>query len=237
MLWRVDAEAEDGPLNFFLEYRTVEGTSPSLPGQFRTAFTGVLSGYELADLLGENSRLAEAETEIRDAMSASLVARGIRPEAVGISQMILPANVSRAVVQRMQAERNTLAETERTKGNVMAANIRADANTKAEKIRAFALQRAEDIRSRGQEQAAQYLSQMSEDPDLAVFLVWLDALEASLSDYTTVILPTYAAPFHLLNPNAATFRRSVPMPADGEYAAGDEESDVDEGELIAEQGP
>ena len=40
---------------------------------------------------------------------------------------------------------------------------------------------------------------MSRDEDLAIFLIWLDALEQALAQNTTVILETDFAPWHLMN--------------------------------------
>ena len=59
-------------------------------------------------------------------------------------------------------------------------------------FRAYAGRRAEEIRAEGEARAAKYLEQMQEEPELATFLVWLDALQRSLSK-TTLILPWNAA--------------------------------------------
>jgi hypothetical protein len=39
---------------------------------------------------------------------------------------------------------------------------------------------------------------MGEDEELAVFLLWLDALEKSLSQNTTYVIDTAVEPWHLL---------------------------------------
>lgn len=212
LLWKIRPEGER---RFFEKNSSIEGATKNLPGQFRTAFTGTLSQYNFSDLVGPASRLPAAEDAIKRALTETLVDLGIEPVAVGISQVMLPAKTSRAVLQRMQATRNVRAEAERYKGNAEAERIQSEAKTMADKIRAFATQRAEEIRALGEVQAAKYLEQMSEDQeseDLAVFLVWLNALERALGDNTTVILPTYLEPFHLLNPKDSTTRGSIPQP-------------------------
>lgn len=212
LLWKI---REGGEQQFVKENSSIEGATQNLPGQFRTAFTGTLSQYSFDDLVGPASRLRAAEDAIKRALTETLVDLGIEPVAVGISQVMLPAKTSRAVLQRMQATRNVRAEAERYKGNAEAERIQSEAKTMADKIRAFATQRAEEIRALGEVQAAKYLEQMSQDQeseDLAVFLVWLNALERALGDNTTVILPTYLEPFHLLNPNDATTRGAIPQP-------------------------
>jgi regulator of protease activity HflC (stomatin/prohibitin superfamily) len=77
---------------------------------------------------------------------------------------------------------------------------------------AFASQRAEDIRAEGEEQAAEYLKQMGEDEDLAIFLTWLDAVKSSLSKNTTLVLESNIAPWHLMNLNAKTNEAGIPQP-------------------------
>ena len=210
LLWRIRA---GGEMDFSKRYVSIEEATRQLPGVFRTAFTGALSQYEFNDLVGPESRLPDAEEAIKAAMADTLLEAGVEPVAVGISQVMLPAKTTRAVLQRMQATRNVRAEAERYKGNAEAERIQSEAKTMADKIRAFATQRAEEIRAQGEVQAARYLEQMSQDEEseeLAVFLVWLSALERALSDNTTVILPAYLEPFHLLNPGQSATGSAAP---------------------------
>lgn len=212
LLWRI---REGGEMAFSQNYSSIDGATQQLPGQFRTAFSGALSQYDFGDLVGSESRLPDAEEAIKAAMTETLLEGGVEPVAVGISQVMLPAKTTRAVLQRMQATRSVRAEAERYKGNAEAERIQSEAKTMADKIRAFATQRAEEIRAQGEVQAAKYLEQMSQDEEseeLAVFLVWLSALERALGDNTTVILPTYLEPFHLLNPGQASTRGAIPQP-------------------------
>jgi membrane protease subunit HflC len=212
LLWRI---REGGEMDFFKRYVSIDGATDQLPGQFRTAFTGALSQYEFNDLVGQESRLPAAEEAIRVAMTDALFAEGVEPVSVGISQVMLPAKTTRAVLQRMQATRNVRAEAERYKGNAEAERIQSEAKTMADKIRAFATQRAEEIRALGEVQAAKYLEQMSQDEeseDLAVFLVWLNALQRALGNNTTVVLPVEVEPFHLLTPGATSAGEPIPQP-------------------------
>ena len=114
----------------------------------------------------------------------------------------------------MKATRDVLARSEEAKGKAEASRIRAEASTKADRIRAYAGRRAEEIRAEGEARAAKYLEQMQEEPELATFLVWLDALQRSLSKNTTLILPWNAAPWHLMQPGTAaqTAAGDIPQP-------------------------
>jgi membrane protease subunit HflC len=213
LLWQIRTE-DDGPLEFYNRYVSTDGARESLEGELRTEFTGVLSGYRFNDLLGENSRLAEAEDEIRLALESSLVAGGVQPVAVGINHVVLPSRTTEAVLNRMKATRNALESIERSKGEAEANRIFREAEAKGQKILAFADRRAEEIKALGDEQAAAIQTEMAEAPELAIFLIWLDGLEKSLTDNVTAILPAAIAPWHLMNPAGVAYEGAIPVPAE-----------------------
>ncbi len=212
MMWQVDT-VNDGPLKFFEHHpEGVEDANQWLLGEFVTAIRSALSRYAFDDLIGTKSKLATAEQAILDEMK-KLKSRGIEPKSVGITQLMLPPSTTRAVLTRMQATRAYLSQAERDKGNAQASGIDSRAMAQAEKIRSFANQRAEEIRSAGNKDAAKYIEAMGQDQELAIFLAWLDTLQASLSDQTTFVVPTLFAPFHLLRLDTATDGRGMPQPA------------------------
>ena len=196
LMWKIDA---DNLLTFFGSFpESMEDADSVLRDQLQTAVKAGLGRYAFDDLIGAGSRLHRAEQDIRDQL-ASLGAMGIDPVTVGISQVLLPAKTTRAVLERMRATRQRLTETERTKGRSDAVGIQSEAKSDVDKLRAFADRRAEEIRGIGEARAAEYIEQMNVNPELAIFLVDLEALKASLESYTTVFLSDQQAPFHLLN--------------------------------------
>jgi membrane protease subunit HflC len=197
-------------LNFFRSHGSAEVAKGSIDGQFRDALS-VLSSYSFDELTGATNKLSAAETSILDRLT-TLKASGIVPVSVGINRLLLPPKTTTAVLNRMQARRETLAEQRRAKGMADAEAIRAEARAKHDKIMAFASQRAEDIRAEGEAQAAEYLQQMGEDEELAIFLAWLDALETSLSQNTTLVLESNVAPWHLMNLDSETQVGEIPKP-------------------------
>lgn len=214
LMWQVDT---DKVLTFYQSVPTIEDLDRVLSDNLSTGVKGALGHYSFDELVGAESRLPEAERRIYTEL-ASLETIGIRPVTVGISQMVLPPKTTRAVLDRMQATRDKLAETERFKGNSDAAGIRSEANTVADKLRAFADQRSEAIKALANQQAAQYLEQMSEDEQLAIFLVWLDALRGSLKDTTTLVLSDELAPWHLMNLRRMGEDAGIPQPVKGHRA-------------------
>ncbi|MCA9296120.1 MAG: hypothetical protein KC983_06370, partial [Phycisphaerales bacterium] len=111
MLWRIDAEG-DGPLRFMRSYETEEKARDDLTDQFRSALLR-LGQYKIDDLLGEDSKLADAEEQIRLQLETALAAQGVTPVQVGLSQFLLPKESARAVLERMKATRERLAQAER----------------------------------------------------------------------------------------------------------------------------
>jgi regulator of protease activity HflC (stomatin/prohibitin superfamily) len=210
MLWQVD-EQGDGPLRFFQHYETIDGANAALNDTFRNAVNSGVSKFKFDDLIGPHSQVKLAEDAIANEMKV-VVANGIKPVMVGISQIVLPPKTSTAVLGRMLATNKTISETERIKGDAEAKGIQNRASQIAAKIEAFAKQRAEEIKQAGSEQAAAYLKTMSQDQGLAVFLSWLDALKESLAENTTVVIPTVFAPFHMMQLNAKTDARGIPVP-------------------------
>ena len=79
-------------------------------------------------------------------------------------------------------------------------------------------------------------SEISKPAPPNVILVSLDTLRQSLSDLTTLIIPTNQRPFNLMAPGTAAFEESIPRPArlqEGQVQK--EELDADE-PALAERG-
>lgn len=209
LLWRVDT-AGDAPQQFFTGYGSVEGASKELETQLQAAVRAV-GGYAFSDLIGQNSKLAEAETAILADLRSSR-SPGIEPVNVGISQVVLPPKTTTAVLRRMATVQETLANLEESKGNSEAEAIKSQATSAADTIRSFADQWAAEIEAVGNEQATKYYEVMKSEAELAIFLTWIDTLKASLTGNTTFITDMSKAPFHLVDLAAPTGSDGVPRP-------------------------
>lgn len=216
LLWKVDDSSAGGVVNFYESYRgDTDAASADLEQRLRTAMAA-LSSFDFEDLVGPNNRLEAVEQAILDQLnvgdgaSRGLASLGIQPVSVGLSQVLLPAETARTVVQRMQQERRVLAEIERSKGEAEFQRIRSDATQKSQRIRQYAETLANRIRVEGDRRATAAIAGLSEEPDLAIFLIWLDALEEIASRNSTFVMPTDMAPVHLLN--IASAGSGVPKP-------------------------
>ena len=212
LLWKVDTEG-DGPLTFDKSYGSIEQANVLLLDQFQDSLS-VLSQYDFNDLVGgPEGSLVRAEQKILEQMM-SVRDKGILPVTVGISQLLLPPKTTVAVLRRMEATRDRLAEAERFKGNAEAERIQSEANTMGDMMSAFAYQLSEEIRAEGNDKARQYYKLMGTNEEFAIFLTDADHLEKIFSEEGTIVLPSFSAPFHLMNLDTPVDRAGIPQPVE-----------------------
>jgi len=209
MTWRIDTDP-DAALRFFTSYASLDGAQPALETQLQGALRSI-GGYRFADLVGQGSKLAEAEAAILEDLGRTRLA-GTMPVSVGISQVVLPNKTSVAVLRRMAAVQETLANLEEAKGASAAEAIRSQAKSQADIIMNFADQWAARIEAKGNEEATRYYQEMKAESELAIFLAWLDTLKVSLAESTTYITDTTRAPFHLIDLDAPVDAKGIPQP-------------------------
>ena len=118
---------------------------------------------------------------------------------VGVERLTLPSVTLTATVDRMRAERETIA-TERTAvGKREAAQIRSAAERDARILQADASIKAADIEAQSRVEAAQiYGRAYASSPALYNELRSLDTLGTMINPGTKIILRTDAAPFRVL---------------------------------------
>ena len=209
MTWRIDTDP-DAALRFFTSYSSLEGASASLETQLQGALRSI-GGYRFGDLVGQGGKIAEAEAAILEDLRSTRLA-GTMPVGVGISQVVLPNKTTTAVLRRMAAVQETLANLEEAKGASAAEAIRSQAKSQADIIMNFADQWAARIEAKGNEEATRYYQEMRSEAELAIFLAWLDTLKASLAENTTYVTDTTRAPFHLIDLDSPVDAKGIPQP-------------------------
>lgn len=163
-----------------------------IEGKLRSSLAAV-SDYTLVDLFNpEASKLPELELRILNRINTSsgddpLAAYGVEIGSVYITGITLPEEVTRNVIQRMEAERNRIAADARSEGRARAEQIRKDAEAAAERILTFANLRASEIRTQGDKEATEFLAVQAEDPVLAEFLKRVDFISNGLATNITWI--------------------------------------------------
>ena len=211
--WRVE-----DPYKFFQRFSNA-GDRPSdhyakaeetLRVSLRSAI-GEISKYRMDELFttaSKVSKLSELEGKVLGVLQSatqgggSTADYGIKVLSVGINRIELPADTTSAVFASMKADRDRLVKELESKGSSEAQTITSTADSNAKKILQFAEAYAADIRQQGDREAQASIAQMSEAPELAVFLKEIDFLKQSLSKRMTWIVDTTMPGFELMAPNA-----------------------------------
>src|SRR5690606_19835911 len=191
----------------------------------------------------QRSRLASLEERLLAQVTAGgergegIAADGLEVTVVGISAIELPESVTERVFDRMRAERAQLVRTLESDAEARARSIRDRATADAEKIRSFANSLAAEIEAKGDLESVEYIQQMAENADLAIFLANLEFLRTAYARRATLVLSTATPGFMLMNPDlwrAASPGEPIPGVQWDERSAG--EAGEPEGQRRATEG-
>jgi modulator of FtsH protease HflC len=195
-----------GDARVFLERFSGDPTAVerTLEPVIRDAKSAVLGQHNFSDLISTNVAALKFD-EIEAAMLARVEARtrddyGIDIKQLGIKRIGLPESITSAVFERMRAERQTLSARFQAEGDREAKIIRARADGSADEILAEARAKATRILGDAEVKAQEYYAVFEKDPELAIFLFQLRALEQSLKEKAHLILDQQTTPFNLLAP-------------------------------------
>lgn len=187
--------------------RAVQNQPDEAARQIRTfvgsALETTASAYDLASLVNTDAakvRIAEFETHLEQQIAAQLLETyGVRVVQVGIERLTLPSVTLNATVDRMRAERETIAVERTAVGKRQAAEIRSAAERDARMIQADASVKAAQIEAQSRvDAAAIYGRAHAGSPQLYNLLRSLDTLNTIVNPQTRLILRTDAAPFRAL---------------------------------------
>jgi len=170
---------------------------------------GETSKYEMEDLFTSQSG-ASVIPQLEESVFGLLVQGGsggqplndygIEISNVGIDRIVLPEETTTAVINRMGANRDRLAERYESEGRSQARAIEAEAASQAERIRAFAQRRADEILAKGEQEAAPYLAQQNINPELAVFIQNIKLMREAMAKKFTLIFSTSDYGMQLFDP-------------------------------------
>jgi membrane protease subunit HflC len=129
----------------------------------------VLGNEQLLNVLSSNR--GQIMSTIRDQVNSEMTSFGVRVEDVRIRRADLPEENTKAVLSRMQSERERVARQARAEGAEASARIRADAERERTVLLAEARATADKLRGQGEAQAiAIYADAFQRDPQF--FGVW-----------------------------------------------------------------
>ncbi|MBI4664110.1 MAG: protease modulator HflC [Verrucomicrobia bacterium] len=192
------------PQTFFSSFRggTTAEAEPHLGGLIESAKNEVVGNHPFSHFVSTDERelkFSEIEDEIlKKARPTAEAKYGIELRFVGIKKLGLPESVTEKVFARMQAERDQVASTLKAKGDAEAETIKSTANTERAKILAEAEAKATTLKGEADAEAAKWFSVFNQNPELAIFLSQLRALEETLKEKTTLVLDPRTPPYNLL---------------------------------------
>jgi membrane protease subunit HflC len=173
-----------------------------LESLLRDAKKKAVSQHSLAEFVNSDPQVLKfdvIEGEIKSQVQAELSTNdcGIGIEFLGIKRLGLPDSVTQTVFDRMKAERQVLISRAQYEGEAKAQEIKAAADRQASETISTAVAAATRIQGEGEAEAAKTLPIFQQNPDLAIFLLRIDALKQSLNQRSTLILDERTAPFDL----------------------------------------
>lgn len=191
---------------------SVTRAETDLEGFIGSAKNTVIGQYNFADFLStdeQTMRFEEIERAILAAVQPQARANyGIDIRFLGIKRLGLPESVTQKVFDRMREERQRVVAKLQADGEARARDIRSAADRERAELLAQAEARATEIRGQADAEAAQHLAVFRENPEFALFLLKLQALEQALQERATLILDQRTPPFDLLDA-----RPTAPAPA------------------------
>jgi membrane protease subunit HflC len=173
-----------------------------LEGMLRTAKSAVIGKHPLSDFVNANPqdlKFDAIENEIKQSVQSELQTNnyGIELEFLGFKKIGLPENVTQTVFDRMKSERQVLISRAENEGKSEAQKIQSAADAEASKTIANAKADATRIEGEGVAEAAKTLPIFQKNPELAVFLLRIGALQQSLNQRSTLIFDERTPPFDL----------------------------------------
>ena len=181
---------------------SVPAAQRMLESMLRSAKSAIIGRHTLSEFVNANPKDLQfdaIENEIEQAVQAQLQtnACGIQLEFLGFKKIGLPESVTQAVFERMTSERTVLINRAKYEGEAEAQKIKSAADRQASEVVNNAVADATRIRGEGEAEAAKVLPVFQQNPELANFLLRIDALQQTLNQRSTLIFDERTPPFDL----------------------------------------
>jgi modulator of FtsH protease HflC len=181
---------------------SVPAAQRQLEGMLRTAKMEVIGKHTLSEFVNANPqdlKFDAIENDIESAVQSQLRTNnyGIQVEFLGFKKIGLPESVTQTVFDRMKAERQVLISRAENDGKAQAQIIESAADRQAADTINNATAAAIRIQGAGEAEAAKVLPVFQQNPELAVFLLRISAIQQTLNQKTTLIFDERTPPFDL----------------------------------------
>lgn len=174
-----------------------------------TVRSSVVGQNQIGSIISSEAGLAKID-ELENKMSEKVKLQakenyGIDVQFLGVRRVGLPKSNIDAVLKTMSAQRLLIAENIRREGRAEADKILATATNAASTLISDAKDQLTRERGKADAERAEAFQRMERNPELAVFLKKLKALEESLKGKSTLILDDRTQPFDLLRGFSTNF--------------------------------
>jgi modulator of FtsH protease HflC len=190
--------------NFFPKFAngSIGEAEKQIKPLLRSAKNAVVGQHPLADFVSTDEKQLKFEAieqEILKRVQDQVNQKnwGIEIQFLGIKKLGFPDAVTQEVFKRMTSERVVISSKTQFEGEAEASKIRSSADSKSAEIINNANAEATHIKGQGQAEAAKSFAVFQENPELANFLLSLDAMELALKDRATLIFDQHSEPFNL----------------------------------------
>ena len=183
--------------------QAIEKAGHNLEGMIRNAYSGVIGRHPFSHFVSTDEKqlkFVEIEQEIQERLQAECrsITNGLNIAFLGIERMGLPESVTKEVFKNMESERERLVSAITSDGERQASEIRSKADSESAKLLAEADATATRIQGEADKQAAKSYAVFEQDPQLAIFLIKLKALEQLLLNRSTLILDETVSPIEVM---------------------------------------
>jgi membrane protease subunit HflC len=190
------------PLKFLNSVGTVKEAQVKLYSQITDTQNRVIGQHSFGEFVNSDPakiKFKEIEAEMLADLEQTLSNEyGIKIKTLGIKQLKVNKVVTAKVFERMKAARSRRTIATISEGQGQATRIKSEANFKKSVLETTAEARALAIRGQGDAEAARHLEKLKEDPELAMFLRYIDSLEKITKVGTTLVIPADSEPFKYL---------------------------------------
>jgi len=183
---------------------SIEAAQSQLQSILTSAKSAVVGDHPLSDFVNANLKQLKfdaIQSEIEQTVQSELQTNdyGMQVKFLGIEKLGLPESVTEAVFARMKSERQVLISQAQNQGKAEAIKIKANADRQASETLADADAQAKRIEGQGVAEAAKTLPIFQENPELAVFMLRIKALQESLNQKSLLIFDQRTPPFDLFS--------------------------------------
>ncbi|HZF01699.1 MAG TPA: protease modulator HflC [Methylomirabilota bacterium] len=181
---------------------SVPAAQQMLEVMLRSAKNAVIASNELSGFVNSDPqqlKFEEIENKIKMAVQTQLSTNnvGINIEFLGFKKIGLPESVTQTVFDRMKSERQSIIVANQSLGDSEAMKIKSTAERQAAETISKASAEAIQIRAAGEAEAAKTFAIFQQNPELANFLLRIDAWKQSLNQHSTLIFDERYPPFDL----------------------------------------